>query len=86
MTDRHYERLNEAVLSRLLLETKQSAAVAVERATELLAEREAEIEQLQAALAWAAGNLMFGDNKRFAELFPAFSDLVELPQTGDSND
>ena len=38
-------------LTRLLVETKQSAAAAVERATELLAEREAEVEQLRAALA-----------------------------------
>ena len=54
MADQKYERFNEAVLSRILLETKQSAAAAVERATKLLAEREVEVERLRSLLRDAA--------------------------------
>ena len=38
-----------------------------------------ELAAAMAALTWACDNLMLGDNKRFAELFPEFRDKVWVP-------
>ncbi len=35
--------------------------------------------RLREAIKWAASNLMFGDNKKFGELFPEFKEYVWTP-------
>lgn len=38
-----------------------------------------EIESLRKALEWSTGKLMFGENKKFGELFPEFREYVWTP-------